>query len=69
MREYFVDGRKLPMLVRKGDELKVRDSANGGNMDLTVIGGGIFQSGELEGYEWFMAEVGGTGELVRIIID
>lgn len=52
-REIWVNHKNLPMFIHPNDMVSVE----------------IFESGELEGFEWFLAANIDTGEIVRVNID
>ena len=69
MREIWVNHKNLPMFIRPNDMVTVYDHDDDMYANLKVQGSGIFESGELEGHEWFMATNVDTGEIVRVVIE
>ena len=68
-REIWVNHKKLPMFIRPNDMVSVYDYDDDVYANLKVQGSGIFESGELEGFEWFLATNIDTGEIVRVVIE
>ena len=68
-REIWVNHKNLPMFIHHNDMVSVYDYDDDVYANLKVQGSGIFESGELEGFEWFLAANIDTGEIVRVNID
>ena len=69
MRDIYVNGKNLPTFINAGDVVNVYDDDDDMYANLKVQGSGIFESGELEGFEWFLAMNVDTGEIVRVVIE
>lgn len=69
MREIWVNPKNLPRFINLNDMITVYDNDDDVYATLKVHYSGIFESGGLEGAEWFIATNIDTGEIVRIVIE
>lgn len=64
----WVNHKNLPTFILPNDMVTVYDYDDDVYTNLKVQSSGIFESGELEGLEWFLATNIDTCEIVRVVI-